>query len=141
VRTQERQAISRAPASGSSSPSPPDAPELAPELSGASGASLARLPDVAGAEYHPDGSMTVDFTRPPAETASEPTIAREGAPAHTAWTPASPSPDTPRARMAGAHRAEKGPDIDEIYNQVVERLTRDFLVERERNGDFLGDLP
>jgi hypothetical protein len=30
---------------------------------------------------------------------------------------------------------------DELYEQVVERLRRDLIVERERMGDLLGDLP
>jgi hypothetical protein len=32
------------------------------------------------------------------------------------------------------------PDIDEIYESVVERLKRDVLAERERMGDLHGDL-
>jgi hypothetical protein len=31
--------------------------------------------------------------------------------------------------------------MDEIYEQVVERLRHDLLVERERMGDLIGGLP
>jgi hypothetical protein len=31
--------------------------------------------------------------------------------------------------------------MDDVYEQVVDRLRRDLLVERERMGDLLGDLP
>jgi hypothetical protein len=31
-------------------------------------------------------------------------------------------------------------DLDAIYEQVVERLRRELLAERERMGDLLGDL-
>ena len=34
-----------------------------------------------------------------------------------------------------------GGDIDEIYDQVIERLRRELLADRERMGDVLGDLP
>jgi hypothetical protein len=43
------------------------------------------------------------------------------------------------AQLSGA--APGGaPDIDEIYEGVVERLRRDLLVERERMGDLLGNI-
>jgi hypothetical protein len=34
-----------------------------------------------------------------------------------------------------------GGDIDEIYDQVIEKLRRELLADRERMGDLLGDLP
>jgi hypothetical protein len=43
------------------------------------------------------------------------------------------------AAGAAAHAAGAG-GADELYEQVVERLRRDLLVERERMGDLLGDL-
>ena len=54
------------------------------------------------------------------------------APAETASSP----PPPPAAAGGGG-----ASNIDEIYEQVVERLRRDLLVERERMGDLLGDLP
>jgi hypothetical protein len=46
---------------------------------------------------------------------------------------AAPRPSPPPAPSA--------PEPEEIYEQVVQRLRRDLLVERERMGDLLGDLP
>jgi hypothetical protein len=43
------------------------------------------------------------------------------------------------AHAAGA-AAGGGGAADELYEQVVERLRRELLVERERMGDLLGDL-
>ena len=50
-----------------------------------------------------------------------------------------PAPAAPAgaAPPAGA----PAPTIDEIYEQVVERLRHDLLVERERMGDLIGGLP
>jgi hypothetical protein len=42
----------------------------------------------------------------------------------------------PRRSAGGA-----GSDIEEIYDQVMQRLRRDLLADRERMGDMLGDLP
>ena len=44
------------------------------------------------------------------------------------------------AAGAAAHAAGGGGAADELYEQVVERLRRELLVERERMGDLLGDL-
>ena len=51
-----------------------------------------------------------------------------------AATPPSPAP-APPAQGGG------GGDIEEIYDQVIERLRRELLADRERMGDVLGDLP
>jgi len=48
-----------------------------------------------------------------------------------------PAPTGTPAAPAGA----PAPTIDEIYEQVVERLRHDLLVERERMGDLIGGLP
>jgi hypothetical protein len=42
--------------------------------------------------------------------------------------------------LAGSH-AVASPEMDELYEHVVERLRRELLFERERMGDLLGDLP
>jgi hypothetical protein len=54
----------------------------------------------------------------------------------TAVAPGETSPAGP-----GASHAAASPDVDDLYEQVVERLRRDLLFERERMGDLLGDLP
>jgi hypothetical protein len=41
---------------------------------------------------------------------------------------------------AMAARAEPLLDMDQLYEQLVERLRRDLLAERQRMGDVLGDL-
>jgi len=36
---------------------------------------------------------------------------------------------------------QQGESFDELYERVVDRLRRDLLVDRERMGDLVGDLP
>jgi hypothetical protein len=57
----------------------------------------------------------------------------------TAPTPAEPIPLSP---AAGASRqsVDASPDIDAISEQVLERLRRELLIERERLGTLI-DLP
>jgi hypothetical protein len=43
--------------------------------------------------------------------------------------------------VADVPHAAASPDVDELYEHLVERLRRDLLHERERMGDLLGDLP
>jgi hypothetical protein len=64
----------------------------------------------------------------------EPTLARAASPG-----PAPPLPSTP---TTGAEPPRHAPsvDYDEIYAQVVERLRRELLREREQIGDLLGDV-
>ncbi len=52
-----------------------------------------------------------------------------------------PLPRAPRPRAAQGGGGGGGGDIEEIYTQVIERLRRDLLADRERMGDLLGDLP
>ncbi len=58
-----------------------------------------------------------------------------GAPAEPAQAAAPPASPAPAPREGG------GGDIEEIYDQVIERLRRELLADRERMGDVLGDLP
>ena len=58
-----------------------------------------------------------------------------------------PSPNEPAQAAAPAPPAPPAPppvgatgDMDEIYDQVLRRLRRDLLREREQMGDLLGDL-
>jgi hypothetical protein len=68
------------------------------------------------------------------------TIFRDDAAADPAPAPAAtPAPAAPPAPSGGGGGG--GGDIDEIYDQVIERLRRDLLADRERMGDVLGDLP
>jgi hypothetical protein len=53
-----------------------------------------------------------------------------------AATAAPAPPPAPRGSSGGG-----GSDIEEIYDQVMQRLRRDLLADRERMGDMLGDLP
>jgi hypothetical protein len=66
----------------------------------------------------------------------EPTLARA---ASLSPGPVPPLPSTP---TAGAETARRPPsvDYDEIYAQVVERLRRELLREREQIGDLLGEV-
>jgi hypothetical protein len=66
----------------------------------------------------------------------EPTLARAASPGPG---PAPPLPSTPRTGAEPARRAASV-DYDEIYAQVVERLRRELLREREQIGDLLGEV-
>jgi hypothetical protein len=118
-----------------------------------------RLARVAGAVVSRErysGLETIDFgppARPPttapllspamsvtAGDAPDTGATADAAPSEAAETTA----DAPAATSSagpGASHAAASPDVDEIYEQVVERLRRDLLFERERMGDLLGDLP
>jgi hypothetical protein len=52
-----------------------------------------------------------------------------------------PSTVASRAASAAQHAARTPEDIaaDHVYENVVERLRRDLLAERERMGNLLGD--
>ncbi len=121
-----------------------------------------RLADATGAEITPaDGAFTtVDFGSALRRPATEPLLSRAasgpvgGAPeAALGWAPANVSlPEAaeptavaanggPPGGGAGASHAATSPDVDELYEHIVERLRRDLLFERERMGDLLGDLP
>jgi hypothetical protein len=41
---------------------------------------------------------------------------------------------------AGGGGGGAAPNVDDIYEGVIERLRRDLIIERERMGDLLGDL-
>ena len=60
-------------------------------------------------------------------------------------TPQSSLPSTVASRAAAAveHAARTPEDIaaDHMYENVVERLRRDLLAERERMGNLLGEWP
>jgi hypothetical protein len=98
-----------------------------------------------------EGRETVVFP-PPAGRAFAPAISvmreadssapnsnDQGQPDPGSAPPAAPpaaAPAPPPAQGGGG-----GGDIEEIYTQVIDRLRRDLLADRERMGDVLGDLP
>ncbi len=98
-----------------------------------------------------EGYETVVFPRPagmafaPAVSlmrAADPAPATGAQPAASDATAApqgAPAPAPPPAQSGGGGGG--GGDIEEIYTQVIERLRRDLLADRERMGDLLGDLP
>jgi hypothetical protein len=94
-------------------------------------------------------TVTVVFPRPaesafaPAATlmrAADPEPPAASAPAPSAVTTTAPTAATAPAPPASPGRSG-GADIEEIYDQVMQRLRRDLLADRERMGDMLGDLP
>jgi hypothetical protein len=126
-------------------------PKPAPDLSAAiaraplglpvaeEGSSGWNLASVGGDVAHdPSGTTTITFGSPPAAP-SEATIARAPAPAAPAQSSAEHGGHGGHGGVGGG--SGKAPDIDEIYEQVVERLERDALIERERRGGLLSDLP
>jgi hypothetical protein len=94
----------------------------------------------------PAGVDTVSFLEEP-HGYPGPTLLREA-------DEPSPQPDPSTAAAPAAQPASPGlsipplpatpptpaiPSFEEVYEQVVERLRRDLLVERERMGDLLGN--
>ena len=153
-------AARRAPAASPVVPAPPaDARATArthAQPSGdATGSPSQRLARVAGAviSREPDrGLETIDFAppahQPPTASLLSPALSVTAGGAPGAGAMADPAPfetaATPNALASagsGALPAAPAPDIDDLYEQVVERLRRDLLCERERMGDLLGDLP
>jgi len=115
-----------------SDPAPPPLLRTAPDrLALAAGATL---------QHEPDDQATVMF--PPPTGREAPTLARQEAtlstPPPAPTPPATLSPSTPAPAPA---EAASGASIDDVYEQVLERLRRDLLAERERMGDLLGELP
>jgi hypothetical protein len=94
------------------------------------------------------GDETVTFPRP-AGASFAPAVSLMRAPAAedeqgeapAAATPAQEPGAPPPAQQGGGGGGGGGGDIDEIYDQVIQRLRRDLLADRERMGDLLGDLP
>jgi hypothetical protein len=99
-------------------------------------------------ERDPTGTSTVTFPQDEPALAPEPpelfaspapeesTLARAASPGPS---PAPPLPSTPTTGAVPAPRAP-AVDYDEIYAQVVERLRRELLREREQIGDLLGEV-
>ncbi len=92
------------------------------------------------------GRQSVAFPAPPwatpAQRAPSPTETpgRDGAPlARAVNVPRIGADIAPHPQ--GAEESPPTPSIDEIYDTVVDRLRRELMVERERLGDSLGDLP
>ena len=95
-------------------------------MQGEEGYETVLFPRPAGLAFAPAVSLmrAADGEQEPAAAASDAPAATESAPA-------------PAAQGGGGG----GGDIEEIYTQVIERLRRDLLADRERMGDLLGDLP
>jgi hypothetical protein len=105
-----------------------------------------RLAEETGAGYawsEENDVETVTFPWPRPEPVAAPAGFVLRAPATETEAPPPEAPATvpaqpPTPPPAAGHQAT---DYEEVYDQVVERLRRDLLVERERMGDLLGDLP
>ncbi len=110
-----------------------------------------RLAAATGGTVESDDGETVTVAFPrPGESAFAPaaTLMRAADPELPTASPPEPSAamtTAPAATTAPAPPAPprgSGPaDIEEIYDQVMQRLRRDLLADRERMGDMLGDLP
>jgi hypothetical protein len=85
--------------------------------------------------YSDDGpAPTVTF---PSAPASAPALAR----AELAAPVEAPPLSFPQPAAAAAPDAAPGIDLDELYEHVADRLRRELLLDRERVGDLVGDLP
>jgi hypothetical protein len=119
--------------------SPPDRPERGPRLARSTGATLER--EAGGL------SETIDFAAALGLARSE----QDGG-SQRGMSATTPSPADVAAHAGTAGEPEKqhaaspnlvggAADDEAVYEQLVERLRRELLVERERMGDLLGDLP
>lgn len=93
----------------------------------------------------PDGRAVVTFQGPPGGQNGQPAAAAAtAAPPHAPLPPtvaaplgAAPNPGAPPGRRGLAHEHE---ELDHIYEQVLERLRRDLVVERERAGHLFSGI-
>jgi hypothetical protein len=124
----------------------PEPGEPSPAARSGSTTSGARLAAATGAAFssEPGGIETVVFPRPAGlQAASDGTLSRadsdarnDNASGNQGSAPSAPSAPSPPPPAGGG-----GGGIEEIYDQVIERLRRELLADRERMGDVLGDLP
>jgi hypothetical protein len=132
---------------------PPEPPPAAPASASAPQAvSRSGVDDLAAAgngavSYGDNGMATIDFTGggapyiPPFSTA--PVSVSRALEAPPAAAAASSSSSAPSASSGVEHPADdaKSPSADEMYEDMLERLRRDLLVELELNGHLLRDNP
>jgi hypothetical protein len=119
-----------------------------PDVAAAKAAALAAAAEVP-LEISRAGRAVVQFEKQAATAAhkleAEARHALAHADGHMPHTPHSSLPSTVASRAASAveHAARTPEDIaaDHMYENVVERLRRDLLAERERMGNLLGDWP
>ena len=121
-----------------------------------SGTASERLALAAGATLLPEADDQATVVFPPPGGRGAPMLARSQAtpsaplarttPATGFSAPSAPPP----ASLATVSPAPPAPapaspspsaSMDDVYEQVLERLRRDLLTERERMGDLLGELP
>jgi hypothetical protein len=127
-------------------------PDQVPPIPGAAAAKAAALAAAAEVplEVSRAGRAVVQFEKQAAGAAhkleAEARHALAHADGHVPHTPhpgSIPSTIASRAASAVEHAARTPEDIaaDHVYENVVERLRRDLLAERERMGNLLGDWP
>jgi hypothetical protein len=118
------------------------APRLDRRRDGTGAAALIAA-DPAAAELY-EAFATLRATPAVSTTPTAPTMLLRETEADAPATPPAPAPATatqPAPAPAGGGQPPPGPDPELIYEEVVRRLKRDLLVERERHGDLLGGLP
>jgi hypothetical protein len=137
-------------------PSPPaPEPETGPSSIARSG--VDELAEAGGGrvDYGDDGMATIDFAGGgapgiPAFSTAPMTVTREIAdapatPDDSSGVLARAEASAPAASVAHSaaapenDQAKKGPDADEIYEEVLQRLRRDLLAELEQQGHLLRD--
>src|SRR5205823_13330821 len=108
-----------------------------PRATTTTGERVARATGAVLATEPATGFETIEFTEPArfAEPAPEaPTLFR--APESTA-APSSILSPAPLPSVPPTPHPAASPNVDELYEHVLERLRRDLLSERERMGDLL----
>jgi hypothetical protein len=140
-RRAETAGLARAAGAGSALAAASAAPTAA-VLAAAPGAMIAREGDRDSVTFAapPDQSPATAVTPASAEVpAAAPVAGALGA--TTAAPPPAPAGLEPAAAGPPPAPPRPGPDLEDVYDHVVERLRHDLLAERERMGYPLGDLP
>jgi hypothetical protein len=112
-------------------------------LAAAPGAMIAREADRDSVTFAapPSQSPAAPLTPTIAEVPAAAPVASALGVAATAAPPPAPAGLEPAAAGPPPAPPRAGPDLEDVYDHVVERLRHDLLAERERMGDPLGDLP
>jgi hypothetical protein len=130
-------------------PTPPHTfATAAPRVARAAGAVLQR---------ENDERTTVIFPPPVAWAAEAVFAGQASGPPRAAAVPTAPSSIAPSARSTTAAAGPRAPEpepepalaaagvagtgLDDVYDELLQRLRRDLIVERERMGDIVGKLP
>ena len=132
-------------AAGPTTPAPRSFAAAAARVAGATGAALQRDGDERMAvSFSSPGSTGAGTALDAGGAAAAPRLAPVLAAEHAILRPIAPpalSAAAPIPEPAHAPDDMAGIEIEDLYDELVERLRRDLIGERERMGDIVGELP